>query len=393
MRRDKIYRAVRAVCRKCADRGGFTLIELIMVIIVVGILAGIVAQKIASVGNSAKLEETRSEMDRLAEAIVGNPDIVNNGTRSDFGYVGDVGALPPDLDALHTNPGFVTWHGRYIENSFSQQPDDFKNDAWQQEYVFSGLAITSLGSGAPIERRLAGSTDHLLRNLVSGNLFDRDGTPPGGVYKDSLAVLLSFPDGAGGIIARVSSVDNGGFFAFDSIPIGNHALEIVYLPSHDTLHRFVSVIPNSQAYSEYLFAVDLWNPTGSTGGRVEYITDSDTLLTANCFKLVFWIRNTRSSPVTVSSLILTWDSPAAYYKTITWNGATVRNGNPALGSGNIAVFSAAQTINAGETARIQIDAFHQNPNGGGPAVDMTGAEFTAAFSDGSTITLTADLCE
>ena len=364
-----------------------------MVIVVVGILAGIVAQKIASVGNSARLEETKSEMDRLAEAIVGNPDIADNGARSDFGYVGDVGALPPDLDALHTNPGFVTWHGRYIENSFSQQPDDFKNDAWQQEYVFSGLAITSLGSGAPIERRLAGSTDHLLRNLVSGNLFDRDGTPPGGVYKDSLAVLLSFPDGAGGIIARVSSVDNGGFFAFDSIPIGNHALEIIYLPSHDTLHRFVSVIPNSQAYSEYLFAVDLWNPTGSTGGRVEYITDSDTLLTANCFKLVFWIRNTRSSPVTVSSLILTWDSPAAYYKTITWNGATVRNGNPALGSGNIAVFSAAQTINAGETARIQIDAFHQNPNGGGPAVDMTGAEFTAAFSDGSTITLTADLCE
>lgn len=376
----------------CTDHHGFTLVELIAVILIIAVLGTIAVQKLAPMGRAAKIEETRQEMNRLSRAIVGNPDLYNVGARSDFGYVGDVGSLPPNLDALYTNPGYATWNGPYIENALAQSPDDFKKDAWQSDYVYSGIAVSSVGSGETLETRLAGSANQILRNQVSGNIYDLDGTPPGTDYNDSIAVRLVIPDGAGGMTSKIRNVDAGGFFSFDSIPIGNHELEIVYRPGDDTLRRFVSVPPNSHLYGEYYFPRDIWRAGGTGGsGGIEFVANSDTLTMNNCFKLKFWITNTSTDPITISGLTVTWPSPTAYYNIVRWNGVNIRNGSPGLGSGDPAVFSAPEIINSGGSVLIQIESFGRNPNGGSP-VDMTGAVMTVDFSDGSTITFTADSC-
>lgn len=372
---------------------GFTLIELIAVIVILGILATIAATRLAPVAETMKIEETRREMDNLAVAIFGNPDLHNNGIRSDFGYVGDIGALPPNLDALKSNPGLATWNGPYVENDLEQTPDDFKKDAWQSDYIYSGTAITSIGSGSSISRQLAASADHILYNSFSGAVYDLDGTPPGNNFRDSVTVQLTIPDGIGGMITRISSVDGGGYFNFDSIPIGNHDLKIGYSPSGDTLRRFVSVLANSAAYGEYYFGSDLWNTGGNAGGSgLEFVDDSDTLASGNCSKLIFWISNNTGNSITISSLTPNWNSPTAYYKTVKWGAAIVRSGTPALGSGETAFFGAAQTISDGEQIQIQVEQFHDDPGGGGSPVDMSGASFTVDFSDGSSVTFTADLC-
>jgi prepilin-type N-terminal cleavage/methylation domain-containing protein len=371
---------------------GFTLIELIAVILIIAVLGTIAVQKLAPMGRTVKIEETRQEMKRLSRAIVGNPDLYNVGVRSDFGYVGDVGSLPPNLDALYTNPGYATWKGPYIENAFAQSPDDFKKDAWQSDYIYSGIAISSIGSGETLKAQLAGSANQILRNQVTGNIYDRDGTPPGTDYYDSVTVRLDIPDGVGGMTSKIRNVDAGGFFLFDSIPIGNHELEIIYHPGDDTLRRFVSVPPNSHLYGEYYFPRDIWwaGGTGGSGG-IEFVANSDTLTMTNCFKLKFWITNASTDPITVSGLTLTWPSPTAYYNIVRWNGVNIRSGNPGLGSGDQAIFSASQIIDPGGSALIQIESFGQSPNGGSP-VDMTGAVMSVDFSDGSTITFMADLC-
>jgi prepilin-type N-terminal cleavage/methylation domain-containing protein len=249
---------------------GFTLIELILVIVIMGILVAVAVQNGGHLFESVKVEETRQEMDALAYAIVGNPDLENHGIRTDFGYVGDVGSLPPNLDALYSNPGgYSTWNGPYVSNSFAQVSNDFKQDAWGDNYVFAGgIAITSTGSGSTIVRTLAAGADHLLVNQVTGTLFDLDGSAPGPVYDDSISVLLVYPNGTGGTTAKASTVDLGGYFAFDSIPIGNHTLNLVYEPTHDTLTRLVSVTGGGVVYAEYRMIANYWYTTTTVPGLV-----------------------------------------------------------------------------------------------------------------------------
>jgi prepilin-type N-terminal cleavage/methylation domain-containing protein len=237
---------------------GFTLIELVAVIVIVGILATIAVQKIGSVADDIKAEETMREMEILANSIVGNEQLYNNGVRSDFGYVGDIGAFPANLDALATNPGYGTWNGPYIKNSFEQISNDYKQDSWQVNYILSATQITSIGSGSNIVKHISGSVDEILYNSVEGNIFDLDGTPPGDSLNAFISVNLTFPDGAGGYSTLSRTPDKGGYFRFDSIPIGNQTLEIIYSPDNDTLRHIVSVSPGSQIYEQNFLTANEW---------------------------------------------------------------------------------------------------------------------------------------
>jgi len=371
---------------------GITLIEVILVIIIAGILVAVALRSAVTVSDTAKVEETKKELDDLAFAIVGNPELQNNGVRSDFGYVGDVGSMPPNLDALHSNPGsYSTWNGPYIESRFSQDSDDFKKDAWGVLYQYSaGVTITSTG-GPGIVRKLANSTADLLLNQVSGVVYDIDGTPPGSTYNDSVVLRLTIPNGTGGMLTKTSNPDAGGYFSFDSIPIGNHDIEVVYLPDNDTLKRFVSVLPNSSLYSEYYLAANVWYDSSGYSSSLTKVAGSDSLYN-DCHGFFFWIENNTGSQVSVDSVTLTWSSPTAYYRYIKWDGTTVFNeNNHRAGSGEKVGFSSTQTINNGETLRVDFDAFKVTPTGGSN-VDMNNVTFTVEFSDGSTVIVTTGNC-
>jgi prepilin-type N-terminal cleavage/methylation domain-containing protein len=250
------------------QHSGFTLVEVVLVIVIMGILVSTALNSITKVSDTVKVEQTKKEMDILAKSIAGDPDLNNNNVRSDFGYVGDVGALPNSLNNLITNPGgYITWNGPYFTNTFSQITDDYSKDAWGDLYVYSGVnaTITSVGSGTNIIRRIAPSAGDLLYNQVSGNIFDLDGTPPGSDYNDSIQVLLTIPDGSGSISILSITPDAGGYFSYDSIPIGNHLLEIIYEPLNDTTRRFVSITPNSEFYTNYNLSGNYWSATGGGG--------------------------------------------------------------------------------------------------------------------------------
>lgn len=249
---------------------GFTLIEVVLVIVVAGILAGVAMRGSKQIAESARSEETKQELEALSNAIIGNSSLENSGSQPDFGYVGDVGSLPPNLDALVTNPGgYSTWNGPYIQNRFSQTTDDYKRDAWNSFYGYSGgVTITSTGSGSNIIRNLAPSTDDLLMNNVSGLILDVDGTPPGNILKDSLSLRFMYPDGTGNISTKSISPDAGGYFSFDSIPIGNQDIYVIYAPSSDTVRRYVSVLANSSSYLEFRMPASF---AGSASGSPEIL--------------------------------------------------------------------------------------------------------------------------
>jgi|GEM_PF-299986 len=263
---------IKRIRRRGTPRAGFTLIEVVLVIVIMGILATVAMRTGRQMYDTARIEQAKQELDLLAVAIVGNERLQNNGVRADFGYVGDIGALPADLDALVTNPGFATWNGPYCTNRFSQYSTDFRTDPWGAAYDYSDVTLSSTGSGTTLSRRLAPSTDALLHNRVSGTVVDLDGTPPGSVFKDSVRLLLTVPNGAGGIVGRSRYPDAGGYFQFDSIPVGNHALRLIYEPEDDTLDFFVSVSPNSRPYALYTLADDVWFAAGDPPGLVARYT-------------------------------------------------------------------------------------------------------------------------
>ncbi len=240
---------------KSAD--GFTLVELIIVIMIVGILATVAVRKLGTSLETAKYEHTKKELDALAAAIVGNPNVFANGARTDFGYVGDVGALPPNLDALITKPGgFATWEGPYINRGVDL--GGFKQDAWNVAYTFVDTLLRSSGSGTNIDKIIAHSTAALLANSVRGTVADADRDLPGTAYSDSLIVRLTFPDGSGSITTASVNPDETGYFSFAGVPIGNQTLSVIYIPDTDTVSYRVCVTPARVMKLDIIFPADLW---------------------------------------------------------------------------------------------------------------------------------------
>jgi prepilin-type N-terminal cleavage/methylation domain-containing protein len=236
---------------------GFTMIELVVVIIILGIIAGVAIRKMGGAISTAQVEHTKSELDNLAYAIVGNPGSYSLGSRSDFGYVGDVGALPPNLDALYQNPGgYATWDGPYIERGV--KGTDFKKDAWEVNYVLTGVSLRSTGSGSNIDKEIATSAAALTSDTITGTIFDANLTKPGSVYKDSLKILLTYPNGSGGNTTATISPDKNGRFTIPSMPIGYRTIRVVYMPMTDTVSLPVTVYPGKTSRLDIIFPADLF---------------------------------------------------------------------------------------------------------------------------------------
>lgn len=122
-----------------AARSGFTLLEIIVVVAVLSILAGVavpVAQKAIS---SQARKATRTELDVLAAAAIE--------------YCRDTNGVPLDLRDLERNPNrpdSVGWAGPYVEGAINAAPakSGYLVDGWSRDYRAvrtTQFTITSAG--------------------------------------------------------------------------------------------------------------------------------------------------------------------------------------------------------------------------------------------------------
>jgi len=138
-------------------RDGFTLIELVIIIVTLGILAAVAIPKFANMIESSKVSATKKEMIELKRAIIGNPEAVAGGEYVDRGFEGDIGFVPSSLTDLVAKPDSVVvydkltrlgWNGPYIDSLGG----DYLKDAWGTAYVYapSNRHIISVGGSDSI---------------------------------------------------------------------------------------------------------------------------------------------------------------------------------------------------------------------------------------------------
>ena len=146
-----------SVTRESSGRlgqGGFTLIELVIIIATLGILAAVAVPKFADMAKGAKVNATRHEMMALKRAIVGNPSATVGGEYIDRGFEGDVGFAPSQLADLVVKPDSISaynqltrlgWNGPYVDSA----DGDYLTDAWGSNYIYRAnlRAISSTGDG------------------------------------------------------------------------------------------------------------------------------------------------------------------------------------------------------------------------------------------------------
>ncbi|MBU8932380.1 MAG: type II secretion system GspH family protein [candidate division Zixibacteria bacterium] len=138
-------------------QAGFTLVELVIIIVVLGILAVVAVPKFGDISESSKVVATRNEMQTLQLAIVGNPAAVAGGAYIDRGFEGDIGYAPslladlvakPDSIALYNRLTRLGWNGPYVDSSNGE----YLTDAWGTTYVYTPASrlIRSVGGSDTI---------------------------------------------------------------------------------------------------------------------------------------------------------------------------------------------------------------------------------------------------
>ncbi len=133
------------------NKNGFTLVEILMVLILVGILSAIAFPAFVDFSNDARVVTTTEKLNEFKRAIIGDPRRVANGRHLDPGFETHRGALPAALTDLTTqgaqpayNPFSKSgWRGPYISDSST----DWNLDAWGTAIVYNAGARTLTSYG------------------------------------------------------------------------------------------------------------------------------------------------------------------------------------------------------------------------------------------------------
>lgn len=241
---------------------GVTLLELLIVLMIIGLLVTAAVRTWDVSLQRSRFNSTLKELEQLSYAIAGNPELISSGKRSDFGYVGDNGVLPPTLRDLYENvSNYATWRGPYIKPAFQESPMSFMIDAWGDTYVYPNpftipdthpVYIRSYGGGSQatpqtwLTKVVVNRKIDLISNTVEGNFLDAFNAAPSD--SDTVKVTLFYPR-FGRADSNEIIISGNHPFNYAGIPVGIHKLRAVGWQwdttsvSVETVEKYICVLP------------------------------------------------------------------------------------------------------------------------------------------------------
>lgn len=340
---------------------GFSLIELVVVIIIIGILSAVGIRSVLRGTENARVQETMREMEAIVKAVIGDQSLVSNGVRTDFGYVGDCGAWPTSPNNLITNPGYPNWRGPYISSGFSENPNDFIQDAWGNTYSFTATSVQSSGGGAGnLTKTIIPNINDALNNVIMGNILDWNGSSPLDTDLANFQIYAQLQSGGFLSYPTYVSISPGGVYTISNVHIGSHKVVGSYtgIANVDTIVRYVSVDLRSATRVDLRFATTFAG-TGAGGGSGGSGTMADnfevsgsTLINDDRYANGIRLTNISATEnVRIEEIMVSWSDAETLerFNRIDINGTQVWSGG-ALGqsSGYVATLSSPYTLAPGD---------------------------------------------
>lgn len=388
--------------RECDVKGrqGFTLMELLVVLLIIGILSTVALRTIDATRNRSLFDQTTKEMNQLIQAIVGNPDLAYDGRRVDFGYYGDMEKLPDSLPELVRNTsGSAAWRGPYYKLMSAGDLVSYLYDEWGHLYTYRPhlSEIYSLGvNGLDMTVKIADDMAQLNNNIISGSFLDSDDNPPGAAGNSyEVRLYWNNPDAHAtpNPLYAVVNPAPGGYYEIAlhpsdpiwpriEVPIGVKKLQAI-IPDKETLTRYVAIAPRSRVVADFKFTklfssklTIIGQPTVGIGGSdflIEIVNEGTDSVSIDSLRFL-----STSAPVFLRSYRIGVQSPV-----------TLGPGDLGIGpNGSISFPRVTIAPNKSQKVELYFADFRSGPLNGDPSALVGGRIFRIRFSDGSQIEFT-----
>ena len=294
-------------------KDGFTLMELIIVMVLIGIMTSISINIVIRTLEAQKANSTLLEMETIKRAIAGDPSLIINGRRADFGFYGDMGIMPTALTDLLTQGSqpaltnnttyFITygWGGPYLSKSFEGESDASIEDSWGNAYEYTNSKtvnasgdsvygkITSRGADGGVDGTGYDADIDLeilkseLVSTVYGSAYTIDGNP-----MVSGKVYLRRPNGNATL--KIDSVTTGlqGTYSFSGVPRGARTLSFKPVGGIETNIKSILAAEGSVAV-----------PRITNISNLVFVTGSATLVGSSNEQVQFQLRNLLGQTITI----------------------------------------------------------------------------------------------